>query len=196
MIPAVRRLSPLALLLLLAFSPAIATAQSQGSDDSPRRDERETEQTSTPATTSATFSFVLRYAGEMPLDPFGSSGRREVLQLMVGESPHRGQFRRARLDRLGHDDWAIEGWYEIRGDVIRLYHRDRNGSATGRVEVGRYLEETICFQDRVNGLVLSFQYVDPTSPSGSILDPADPDPATESIQPPPCSRAPAREPAP
>lgn len=205
----------------LAILPASAVAQIQGSDSPVDRSGARALSTSH---RPVIFSFVLRFAGEETLDPFGTSGRREVLQLMMGESPQRGQFRRARLDRIGKDDWAVEGWYEIRGNVIQLYHRDPNGSATGRVEVGRYLEETICFQDPENGLALAFQYLEPTTSADLALTPADsfpgdpgaaddpdlgsddgaaaqgdPDPedeASESSPLPPCGRSLAREPQP
>lgn len=115
----------------------------------------------------AILSFVLRHAGQIALDPFASSGRREVLQLMAGTDPEHGSFRRARLDRIGSGDWAVEGWYEIRGNTIHLYHHDKNGSATGRVEIGRYLENTICLQDPETGQPLAFEFLDPEPASTS-----------------------------
>jgi|GEM_PF-2503155 len=122
------------------------------------------------ASRPAILSFVLRHAGHATLDPFASSGRREVLQLMAGPEPERGSFRRARLDRIGEGDWIEEGWYEIRGNVIQLYHHDRNGSATGRVDVGRYLEETICLQDPDTGLPLAFEFLAPAHDAGQLAE--------------------------
>jgi hypothetical protein len=65
------------------------------------------------------------------------------------------------MDRLGADVWSSEGWYEIRGNSIQLYHRDAQGGATGRVEIGRYLENTICLSDQESGELLAFEYLSP-----------------------------------
>lgn len=115
-------------------------------------------------------SFVLRHAGHITLDPFASSGRREVLQLMEGRDPLRGSFRRARLHDIGDGEWVEEGWYEIKGDLIHLFHYDRNGSLTGRVEVGRYLEKVICLQDPENGEPLAFAFLAPSRPPTRIAE--------------------------
>lgn len=108
------------------------------------------------------FAYFLRQAGEERLDPFGVEGRREVLQLMMQGSPQRGLFRRARLDRLGASDdaWREEGWYEIRGGVITLYHADAMG-ATGRIESGRYLQGRICLRDGEDGRLLVYEFEAP-----------------------------------
>lgn len=127
-------------------------------------------------------SFVLRHAGQITLDPFASSGRREVLQLMAGPDPERGSFRRARLDRIGYDDWDVEGWYEIKGNTIQLYHHDRNGSATGRVEVGRYLENTICLQDPETGQPLAFEFLAPEPGNAEVAPASNPSPADSTAQ--------------
>lgn len=121
-------------------------------------------------------SFVLRRAGTEILDPFGTSGRREVIQLMAQGSPLRGRFRRARMDRLDSEDWRIEGWYEIRGSTIRLYYMDEVGGASGRVDIGQYRRGLICLIDEVDGRTLSFEYLapeggnatPPPAPAGSI----------------------------
>jgi hypothetical protein len=124
----------------------------------------------------ATFSFVLSKAGDDTLAPFGTTGRREVLQLQAGRTALRGQFRRARLDRLGQNDWTSSGWYEIRGGIIQLYHSDANGNATGRVEVGRYLENTICLNDLENGQPLAFSYLEPAAPATTSASASSPAP--------------------
>jgi hypothetical protein len=157
---AARRLSPIALTFATLLIPTITAAQSPND---------------IPATRTNTvprqpvFSFVLRQAGAEVVNPFASSGRREVLQLMAVGSPFRGQFRRARLDRIGQDDWSTEGWYEIRGNVIQLYHSDAAGNATGRVEVGRYLESSICLNDPENGQLLAYVYLKPASSQDTTL---------------------------
>lgn len=142
----------LALTLALCSLPTLAAAQ-----DGQRQPSRGQPAPPQPIT----FSFVLRQAGDDLLNPFGISGRREVLQLRARHSPLRGEFRRSRLDRLGQDDWTTAGWYEIRGNTIQLYHSDASGNATGRVEIGRYLEETICFNDPESGQLLAFSYIKP-----------------------------------
>lgn len=139
---------------LMALSLTAITVAASPDDANAQHRERH-------ATRPAILSFVLRHAGQLTLDPFASSGRREVLQLMAGPEPERGSFRRARLDRIGDGEWIEEGWYEIRGNVIQLYHHDRNGSATGRVEIGRYLETTICLQDPDSGQPLAFEFLAP-----------------------------------
>lgn len=151
-------LSALALGLALPAAPERAHAQE-------RREEQRT------SGQPIVFSFVLRRAGDQTLDPFGSTGRREVLQLMAQGSPLRGRFRRARMDRVGTDGWAIEGWYEIQGDVIRLYQSDAKGDATGRVDVGRYLEHHICFADPENGSLLAFEYLAPATGAQAAAPP-------------------------
>lgn len=120
------------------------------------------------------FSFVLRYAGPELLDPLGVSGRREVLQLIAGESAEAGRFRRARVDELENEEWSTEGWYEIRGNTIRLYYQGPDGGASGRVEVGRYHEKTICFHDRKEGVELTFYYLQPIGPIVSRPQPCSP----------------------
>jgi hypothetical protein len=151
-------LSALALGLAVPAAPRGALAQE-------RREEQRT--TGQPIV----FSFVLRRAGDKTLDPFGSTGRREVLQLMAQGSPLRGRFRRARMDRVGTDGWAVEGWYEIQGDVIRLYQSDAKGNATGRVEIGRYLERHICFADPEDGRPLAFEYLAPATGAHTAATP-------------------------
>lgn len=148
---------------LLALALPVVALASSPNDTTAQNRER-------PATRPAILSFVLRHAGTVILDPFGSSGRREVLQLMAGPEPERGSFRRARLDRIGDGNWIEEGWYEIRGNVIQLYHHDGNGSATGSVEVGRYLEEIICFQDPDTGLPLAFEFLAPDPGTTQFAD--------------------------
>lgn len=145
---------PLALIIALCSLPTLAIAQ---------QDQSNTTSDQSTSAQPAIFSFILRQAGSELLSPFGVSGRREVLQLRAGHSPLRGEFRRARLDRLGQDDWTTEGWYEIRGATIQLYHSDAGGSATGRVEIGRYLENTICLSDPENGQLLAFSYLKPST---------------------------------
>jgi hypothetical protein len=153
----------LALALALCTLPVTATAQDNSGA------------TANPGASSPpiVFSFVLRQEGDHILNPFGVSGRREVLQLQAGRNPHRGQFRRARLDHVGQDDWTSEGWYEIRGNIIQLYHSDASGSATGRVETGRYLENTICFNDPESGQLLAFSYLEPATATDPNLPPLD-----------------------
>lgn len=107
------------------------------------------------------YSWVLRRAGETELDPFGPSGRREVLQLTAPGRTLRGVFQRTRLDRFENGEPSREeGWYEIRGGIILLYHADERG-ATGRVETGRYLHGRICLQDPEDGGLLSYEYLEP-----------------------------------
>jgi hypothetical protein len=152
----------LGILLLMALAlPTALSAQNTSSEPVPEpRKPREHRATSPQP---IVFSFVLRQAGQVVINPFATSGRREVLQLMAGGSPLRGQFRRARLDRLGEENWSIEGWYEIRGNVIQLYHRDATGNATGRVEIGRYLENTICLDDPESEYPLAFIFLKPVT---------------------------------
>lgn len=163
-----RWLIPLALIV----TPLLVTrnAVAQSSEESGHWNSRSASQ-------PVTFAFVLRQAGEIAIDPAAATGRREVLQLMASRSSARGQFRRSRIDHLGTDDMSSEGWYEIRGNAIQLYYRDADGGATGRVDVGRYLESMICLSDHENGEVLAFEYLAPVkSEEGStaqIVDPAE-----------------------
>src|SRR5690606_18702645 len=60
---------------LLALALPVVALASSPNDTTAQNRER-------PATRPAILSFVLRHAGTVILDPFGSSGRREVLQLM------------------------------------------------------------------------------------------------------------------
>lgn len=122
-----------------------------------------------PAASAPTvFAFFLRGEGNRVLDPFGSEGRREVLQLMMLDSPERGQFARVRLDEADEEGAGRQtGWYEIRGAVITLYHMDDRG-ATGRVEHGRYMNGRICIVDGTSGRTLAYEFM---APEGVDLTP-------------------------
>lgn len=165
MTSAVRWLVPLVFVFPSLTLTSTTFAQQSADYSPPKKPELSRQASPTPQ--PIIFSFVLRHAGNVALDPFGTSGRREVLQLRASATTTRGQFRRARLDRVGNDDWAAEGWYEIRGNTIQLYHRDASGNATGRVDVGRYLESTICLSDPENGEPLAFVYLEPVTGNGN-----------------------------
>jgi len=137
---------PLAVAAALVWTAGAANAQAPSGDDG-----------TPPNWSPMVYAYVLMADGAERLDPFGQTGRREVLQLLGQGSPARGQFLRARLDRLGSDGWRQQGWYEIDGDVITLYYMDEDGG--GRVEHGRYLHGRICFTDAEDGDALSFDYL-------------------------------------
>jgi hypothetical protein len=120
-------------------------------------------------------AFVLTRAGGRTLDPFGTSGRREVIQLQALGTPFEGRFLRARLDRLGAPGgWQEEGWYQIRGDTIFLYRASPDGGIAD-VEGGRYLPGRICMVDRENGQLLEYDYLAPRG-AGNPGPPASPAP--------------------
>lgn len=122
----------------------------------------------------AVYSWVLRKAGDEELDPFGASGRREVLQLLAPGRTLHGTFQRIRLDRLERGEPSREGgWYEIRGGLILLYHADGDG-ATGRVETGRYLHGRICFVDPDDGRVLAYEFLAPAIEGVDVRPPRSP----------------------
>lgn len=119
------------------------------------------------------FVYFLQQMGGEAVDPFGATGRREVLQLMMDQTPDEGRFLRVRMDGQadGSGDRVQEeaGYYQIVGGTIVLHHAPPDG-AVGRVETGSYFTGVICLSDAETGTTLRYDF----ESSGSLPPPTGP----------------------
>jgi len=137
--------------LALTTAPAAAAAQQpRGDDGAPPAGWRPT-----------VFAYALTRAGGRTLDPFGATGRREVLQFLVMGRPEEGRVARVRMDGGAGGDRILreEGWYEIRGDTITLTFPGPEGEP--RTEHGRYRGTHLCFTDPETGEPLRYEVLVP-----------------------------------